>query len=163
MAHGPLQTIAFNPTVMICSGSSIDTSKLVATVRKAGDKKALIELEKKGQTEYTVEGDLIQRNYMIKLNNTQVAQVTCQLSMLVPLRHADMTPCAKGVARPHSKLALCFLVTNPPCLVCQVSHDDVNARVAVTSGHCYSVTVAPGTDCVLMIAAAMAVEDMYTP
>ena len=44
---------------------------------------------------------------------------------------------------------------------CQVSHDDKNARAAVTTRHSYSVQVAPGTDCVLMIAAAMAIEDLY--
>ncbi|KAL3147272.1 hypothetical protein ABBQ32_002763 [Trebouxia sp. C0010 RCD-2024] len=108
---------AINPTILICSGSSMDTSKLVATVRKAGNKKAFVELEKKGHIQYTVEGDLLQRNYMVKLNSTQVAQV---------------------------------------------SHDDMDARVAVTTRHSYSVQVAPGTDCVLMIAAAMAIEDIYT-
>ena len=71
----PLQKRAYNPTIIICSGSSTNTNDLVATVRKAGDKKAIIELEKQGQVEYTVEGDLHQRNYIVKLNATQVAQV----------------------------------------------------------------------------------------
>lgn len=53
----------------------------MATVRKAGDKKAFINLEKKGQTEYVVEGDLVQRNYTVKLSNVQVAQVS-YLSLL---------------------------------------------------------------------------------
>ena len=38
---------------------------------------------------------------------------------------------------------------------------DTNAQKAVTSKHSYAVQVAPQTDCVLMIAAAMAIEDMY--
>lgn len=61
---------------MMCSGASWDTKQLVATVRKAGDKKAFINLEKKGQTEYVLEGDLVQRNYTVKLSNAQVAQVS---------------------------------------------------------------------------------------
>lgn len=67
---------------MICSGASLDTKQLVATVRKAGDKKAVIDLEKKGQTEYIIEGDLLQRNYIVKLSNTQVAQVTLSCLLL---------------------------------------------------------------------------------
>lgn len=46
------------------------------------------------------------------------------------------------------------------CLLLQVMRDD-NARAAVTSKHSYAVQVAPGTDCVLMITAAMAIEDIY--
>ena len=42
----------------------------------------------------------------------------------------------------------------------QVMRDD-NARAAVTSKHSYALTVAAGTDCVLMITAAMAIEDIY--
>lgn len=38
---------------------------------------------------------------------------------------------------------------------------DDNARAAVTSKHSYALQVAPGTDCVLMITAAMAIEDIY--
>ena len=71
---------AINSTIIICSGSSIDTKHLVATVRKAGDKKAVIDLERKGQIEYVIEGDLLQRNYMVKLSNTQVAQVHISMS-----------------------------------------------------------------------------------
>ena len=44
----------------------------------------------------------------------------------------------------------------------QVMRDD-NARAAVTSKHSYCLQVAPHTDCALMIAAAMAVEDMFHP
>ncbi len=40
---------------------------------------------------------------------------------------------------------------------------DDNARAAVTSKHSYCLQVAPHTDCALMIAAAMAVEDMFHP
>ena len=52
----------------------------MATVRKAGHRKAIVDLEKQGQTEYVIEGDLAQRNYVVKLTATQVAQVTmCKL------------------------------------------------------------------------------------
>ena len=71
---------------MICSGALLDTKQLVATVRKAGDKKAVIDLEKKSQTEYVIEGDLLQRNYTVKLSSAQVAQVSflpCHVSSLL--------------------------------------------------------------------------------
>ena len=55
-----------------------------------------------------------------------------------------------------------WLSIDTPTVHWQVTSDDKDARVAVTTRHCYSVQVAPGTDCVLMIAAAMAVEDLYT-
>ena len=48
---------------------------MVASVRKSGDKKAVIELEKKGQTMYVAEGQLLQRNYTVSQNGKQVAQV----------------------------------------------------------------------------------------
>lgn len=44
--------------------------------------------------------------------------------------------------------------------VAQVCRDD-SARAAVTSKHSYCVQVAAGTDCVLMIAVALAIEDLY--
>jgi len=40
---------------------------------------------------------------------------------------------------------------------------DDNARAAVTSKHSYCLQVAPQTDCALMIAAAMAIEDIFHP
>ncbi|KAL3136428.1 hypothetical protein ABBQ38_005684 [Trebouxia sp. C0009 RCD-2024] len=53
-----------------------------------------------------------------------------------------------------------YAVTQNGKQVAQVMRDD-NARAAVTSKHSYAVQVAPGTDCVLMITAAMAIEDIY--
>ena len=85
---------ALNLTIMICSGASLYTKKLVATVRKAGDKKAVIDLEKHGQTEYVVEGDLLQRNYIVKLSNAQVAQdLHSSLSGLRPVHRYKCWEC----------------------------------------------------------------------
>lgn len=53
-------------------------------------------------------------------------------------------------------------VADPTLVSPQVMRDD-NARAAVTSKHSYCLQVAPHTDCALMIAAAMAVEDMFKP
>lgn len=106
---------AISATIMICAGSVADDRNLVAYVRKTGDRKATLELEKRGQVQYSIEGDLVQRNYNVMKNGTQVAQVT---------RNED-------------------------------------ARAAVTSKHSYCLQVAPQTDCALMIAAAMAVEDIF--
>lgn len=47
-------------------------------------------------------------------------------------------------------------------LLPQVMRND-DARAAVTSKHSYCLQVAPQIDCVLMIAAAMAVEDLFHP
>lgn len=106
---------ALTATVMICTGSVADNSNMVASVRKAGENRAVIELEKRVQTKYVAEGSLLQCSYIITQNGQQVAQVM---------------------------------------------RDD-NARAAVTSKHSYALQVAPGTDCVLMITAAMAIEDIY--
>ena len=70
-----LQKRDISATVMICSGSLADSKNLVATVRKSGDNKAVIELEKKGQTMYVAEGNLLQRTYIVSQNGKQVAQV----------------------------------------------------------------------------------------
>ena len=48
---------------------------MIASVRKSGDSKATLELEKKGQTTYVAEGQLLQRNYTVSQNGKQVAQV----------------------------------------------------------------------------------------
>ena len=81
---------------MMCSGASWDTKQLVATVRKAGDKKAFINLEKKGQTEYVLEGDLVQRNYTVKLSNAQVAQVSyLSLSCFKPFAGLQFWACTQ--------------------------------------------------------------------
>ena len=53
-------------------------------------------------------------------------------------------------------------VVHPTLVSSQVMRDD-NARAAVTSKHSYCLQVAPQTDCALMIAAAMAIEDMFHP
>lgn len=108
---------AISATIMICAGSVADDHNLVAYVRKTGDHKATIEMEKRGQVQYSVEGELVQRNYKIMRSGTQVAQV--------------------------------------------MRNDE--ARAAVTSKHSYCLQVAPLIDCVLMIAAAMAVEDLFHP
>lgn len=60
---------------MICAGSVADSKNMVASVRKSGDDKAVIELEKKGQTTFVAEGQLLQRNYTVSQNGKQVAQV----------------------------------------------------------------------------------------
>lgn len=62
---------------MICTGSVADDQNLVAYVRRTGDQKAMIDLEKRGQTQYTAEGNLTDRTYVVKKNSTQVAQVCC--------------------------------------------------------------------------------------
>ncbi|DBB01504.1 TPA: hypothetical protein ACH3X1_000157 [Trebouxia sp. C0004] len=108
---------AISATVMICAGSVADDRNMVACVRKTGEHQAMIDMEKRGQVQYAIEGDLVQRNYKVMKNGTQVAQVM---------------------------------------------RDD-NARAAVTSKHSYCLQVAPQTDCALMIAAAMAIEDIYRP
>ena len=66
---------------MICAGSVADSKNIVASVRKSSDKKAIIELEKKGQTSYVAEGQLLQRNYIVSQNGKQVAQV-CIMCLL---------------------------------------------------------------------------------
>jgi hypothetical protein len=53
-------------------------------------------------------------------------------------------------------------VVYPTLVALQVMRDD-NARAAVTSKHSYCLQVAPQTDCALMIAAAMAIEDIFHP
>lgn len=53
-----------------------DDRNLVAYVRKTGDQKATIELEKRGQVHYSIEGDLVQRNYKVMKNGSQIAQVS---------------------------------------------------------------------------------------
>lgn len=108
---------AINATMMICAGSVADDRNMVACVRKTGENKATIDMEKRGQVQYAIEGDLVQRNYRVMKSGTQVAQVM----------------------------------------------RDENARAAVTSKHSYCLQVAPQTDCALMIAAAMAVEDIFQP
>lgn len=70
-----LQKSAISATVMICAGSVADSKNMVASVRKSSDKKAIIEVEKKGQTSYVAEGQLLQRNYTVSQNGKQVAQV----------------------------------------------------------------------------------------
>lgn len=74
----------------------------MATVRKAGDKKAIVDLEKQGQTEYVIEGDLAQRNYVVKLTANQVAQVNIygrfsftarsELNCVLPCQHLLCVP-----------------------------------------------------------------------
>ena len=80
-----LQKSALTATVMICTGSVADNSNMVASVRKAGENRAVIELEKRVQTKYVAEGSLLQCSYIITQNGQQVAQVlllfTCCLSL----------------------------------------------------------------------------------
>lgn len=70
------QKAAISATIMICAGPVADDRYLVAYVRKTGDHKAMIELENWGQVQYSIEGDLVQRNYKVMRNGSQVAQVS---------------------------------------------------------------------------------------
>jgi hypothetical protein len=70
-----VQKAAISATVMICAGSVADDRNMVACVRKTGEHKAMIEMEKRGQVQYAIEGDLVQRNYKVMKGGTQVAQV----------------------------------------------------------------------------------------
>ena len=87
-----LQKSALTATVLICAGPVADSSNMVASVRKAGENRAVIELEKRGQTKYVAEGDLLQRSYMVSQNGQQVAQVLlivsdrCHLSFMQAAR-----------------------------------------------------------------------------
>ncbi len=60
---------------MVCAGSVADDRNMVACVRKTGEHKAMIDMEKRGQVQYSIEGDLVQRNYKVMKSGTQVAQV----------------------------------------------------------------------------------------
>jgi len=70
-----VQKAAISATVMICAGSVADDRNTVACVRKTGEHKAMIDMEKRGQVQYAIEGDLVQRNYKVMKGGTQVAQV----------------------------------------------------------------------------------------
>lgn len=89
MQPAMLQKSAMSATVMICSGSVADSKNMVASVRKSGDNKAVIELEKKGQTMYVAEGDLLKRSYAVSQNGRQVAQVhpSCEKPLLIYTFH----------------------------------------------------------------------------
>ena len=70
-----VQKAAISATVMICAGSVADDRNMVACVRKTGEHKAMIDMEKRGQVQYAIEGNLVQRNYKVMKSGTQVAQV----------------------------------------------------------------------------------------
>ncbi len=70
-----VQKAAISATVIICAGSVADDRNMVACVRKTGEHKAMIDMEKRGQVQYAIEGDLVQRNYKVMKSGTQVAQV----------------------------------------------------------------------------------------
>ena len=70
----------------------------------------------------------------------------------MPLVQSWLASCQK-TETDYSVILMCFVGL-------QVCRDD-SARAAVTSKHSYCVQVAAGTDCVLMIAVALAIEDLY--
>jgi uncharacterized protein YxjI len=180
------QKAAISATVMICAGSVADDRSMVACVRKTGEHKAMIDMEKRGQVQYSIEGDLVQRNYKVMKSGAQVAQVPslqifagCYASQLAGLSCFPFVTCllyyisAHHCVLQHNHCVTCAVAccgpllyiegcSRPQSCVTQVMRDD-NARAAVTSKHSYCLQVAPHTDCALMIAAAMAVEDMFHP
>ena len=109
---------------------------------------------------YVAEGDLLKRSYTVSRNGTQVAQVhpSYEKPLLIYTFHAQLLCHIHYILR---LLEMCkSTLASNTCLLLQVMYDE-NARAAVTSKHSYAVQVAPGTDCVLMITAAMAIEDIY--